>query len=291
MFKRFPCTARLAIAKNFGLWNYRRDEGSSGDTGLTDTFSRAFLQPKDEAPFVVLNPNASSGLIICCDHAGRKLPASLLDHGLPPAAMERHIASDIGAHDIARRLSERLDAVAICGTYSRLVIDLNRYPWDPAALVPVSDGTHIPFNQNVSSSERQARVDAIHRPYHNAIATAIDRVTATDRKAVLISVHTMTDQLTGGAWRPEAYAVLHAAHDPWLARAMLDWLPRHVSGVVGDNTPYSLDEGIDFTVPEHGFRRGIPTFMFEVRQDLVATRDDARTHADVLADGLQACMP
>ena len=243
------------------------------------------------APFVVLNPSASSSVVICCDHAGRGLPAGLNARDLPSGTMERHVAWDIGAHDIAERLTERLDAVAVCGTYSRLVLDLNRYPWDPSSLAPVSDGTDIPFNRDVSSPERQARVDAIHRPYHDAIAAELDRVTASARQPVLVSVHTMTDRLTGGALRSEAYAVLHSDRDPWLARAMLDWLARNAAGVVGDNTPYSLDIGIDFTVPEHGFRRGIPTFMFEVRQDLVATRDAARAHADVLADGLVACLP
>lgn len=261
-----------------------------GKQGLSDSFSRSFLQRGDQPPFVILNSQASSRVIVCGDHAGRAVPAVLQDRALPPAEMDRHIAWDIGAHHIAERLSERLAAVAVCGTYSRLVIDLNRYPWDPAALAAVSDGTRIPFNQDVSSPERQARVDAIHRPYHDAIAAEIDRVTATGRQPVLISVHTMTDQLAGGILRPEAYAVLHDARDSGLARAMLDWLRGNVVGVVGDNTPYSLDEGIDFTVPEHGFRRRIPTFMFEVRQDLVTTQDHARAHADVLADGLLACL-
>ena len=258
---------------------------------MTDPFRRSYLDPGDPPPFDILNPAARSAVVICCDHAGRAMPARLAQHGLPPGALDRHIGWDIGARDIAQRLSERLDAVAICGTYSRLVLDLNRYPWDPVALTPVSDGIPVSFNSAVSSPERQARVDAIHRPYHDAIAARLDRVATSGRQLVLISVHTMTDQLAGGAWRPQAYAVLHHPHDPHLSRAMLDWLAGHVTETVGDNVPYALDEGIDFTVPEHGFRRGIPSFMFEVRQDLVATRTTARAHADVLADGLLTCLP
>ena len=256
---------------------------------MTNTFCR-FLQSEDAPPFSVLNPQAASNLVICCDHAGRRLPLALADHGLPDGTLDRHVAWDIGAFDITERLSERLDAVAVCGTYSRLVIDLNRYPWDPAALAPISDATPIPFNSHVASPDRQARVDALHRPYHDAIAAELDRIAASGRTPVLISVHTMTDRMAGGAWRPQEYAVLHHSFDQWLTQAMLAWLSRHVSAVVGNNIPYALDEGIDFTVPEHGFRRRIPTFMFEIRQDLVATREDARIRADVLADGLLFCL-
>jgi predicted N-formylglutamate amidohydrolase len=42
---------------------------------------------------------------------------------------------------------------------------------------------------------------------------------------------------------------------------------------VGENEPYRITDAGDFTVPVQGDARGIPTALFEVRQDLIA--DDA----------------
>ena len=61
-------------------------------------------------------------------------------------ALSRHIAWDIGAAELTRRLADRLDAPAVLAGYSRLVIDLNRQPGDPQSILEVSDGVVIPGN-------------------------------------------------------------------------------------------------------------------------------------------------
>ena len=250
-----------------------------------------FLRPGDPPPVEVLNAGATSGIVICCDHAGRALPTELRSSGLSQTDLARHIAWDIGARDIAGQLALRLNAVAVCGTYSRLVVDLNRYPWETAAMPEVSDGTRIPFNQALDNAQRHIRIEAIHRPYHAVIEKEIARGKNLGCAPALISVHTMTDQLNGGALRSESYAVLWSDRDAELSLAMLKWLRAQGGDVVGDNTPYSLEEGIDFSVPEHAFRHGIPSFMFELRQDLVASLQAARKRADVIAEGLLTCLP
>ena len=81
--------------------------------------------------------------------------------------------------------------------------------------------------------------------------------------------------------RPEAFTVCWGLDDR-MAAPVLERMRATDGIVVGDNHPYGLDIGEDFTVPEHAMRRGLAHLQFEVRQDLVATRDDARRWADLV---------
>ncbi|HVW70739.1 MAG TPA: N-formylglutamate amidohydrolase, partial [Steroidobacteraceae bacterium] len=57
---------------------------------------------------------------------------------------------------------------------------------------------------------------------------------------------------------------------------------------VGDNLPYALEVGADFTTPEHAMARGLAHVQIEFRQDLVAGPDEATRWADLLHDALLA---
>ncbi|MHB8286182.1 MAG: N-formylglutamate amidohydrolase, partial [Caulobacteraceae bacterium] len=86
------------------------------------------LTPADPSPVTVHDADSASPFLIVCDHAGRRVPERLGDLGLPAAEFDRHIAWDIGAAGLSRLLGQRLGACVIEQTYSRLVIDCNRWP-------------------------------------------------------------------------------------------------------------------------------------------------------------------
>jgi len=208
--------------------------------------------------------------VLVCDHAGRATPASLKRLGLPEAAFDQHIAWDIGALNLARRLSDILDATLIHQTYSRLVIDCNRAPDHPGAIVAVSDGWVIPGNEALNAGEIDERVRAIHTPYHRAIAEVLDTRAAAGHPTLLICVHSFTPEMAGQR-RPWHVGVLHGPNSPACA-ALLDLLRREEGLTVGDNEPYAMD-GTDYTAPLHAWARGADVVEIEVRQDLIA--DDA----------------
>jgi len=232
-------------------------------------------------PVVVANPGSRSPFLVICDHAGRKTPKALGAMGLAPDEFERHIAWDIGAGALALQMGDALDACVIRQTYSRLVIDCNRAPDRPDAIVAVSDGTRIPANEHLDVAAVAARVEEIHMPYHRRIAEELDLRAALGVSTFVVSIHSFTPVMTG-AVRPWHLGVLHLGDSP-LSRAMLATLAQAEPDlVVGDNEPYAMD-GIDYTIPLHAQGRGLDYLELEVRQDLIAEAEGQARMADLLS--------
>jgi predicted N-formylglutamate amidohydrolase len=151
-----------------------------------------------------INPAGGSRILLLCDHATNTVPADVAggDLGLPPEEMARHIAWDIGAAGVTEALAGLLDAAAILTCFSRLVIDPNRGEDDPTLVMRLYDGTIIPANRAIGPAEVERRLDAYHRPYHRAVAGAIDRLAAAGRAPALVAIHSFTPRLWGRAPRP-----------------------------------------------------------------------------------------
>jgi predicted N-formylglutamate amidohydrolase len=224
--------------------------------------------------------------LLTCEHAGRAFPRRLGRLGLPEAETLRHIAWDIGIGAVGRQLSLLLNAAVILQTYSRLVIDCNRDPKVPSSIPEISEATEIPGNHSLGEAERAARVDAIFRPYHDAIAAALDRRAAADRASVLVALHSFTPVFKGVS-RPWHVAVLFN-RDPRLAHALAELLRADGSLMVGENEPYRVSDLTDYTVPVHGERRGLPHVEIEIRQDLITKPAGQREWAERLARLLPA---
>ena len=84
----------------------------------------------------VLNEHGRSDIVLLCEHASNHMPAEYGRLGLEASHLQRHIAWDIGAAEVTRLLSARLDAPAFLSGYSRLLIDLNR-PLGTLGSIPV----------------------------------------------------------------------------------------------------------------------------------------------------------
>jgi predicted N-formylglutamate amidohydrolase len=235
-------------------------------------------------PFLTLSGDYGGGLVIICDHASNVVPSELGDLGLPPVELVRHIAWDIGAAGIAEILAQRFHAPAvICGT-SRLVIDCNRKPDDPASIPEVSDGTAIPANRNLTVSQRTYRVAHWFTPYHDAIEATLRSALATGVEPVLLSVHSMTDVMRGVA-RPWPVAISWH-RDERLSRPMIAALQRRITERVGDNQPYDLDPKEDYSTPAHAMARGLKHIQVEFRQDLVGDATGQTHWAAIFGDAL-----
>ncbi len=223
------------------------------------------LEIDEPAPVKMSNPGGASPFVLIGDHAGRAIPRFLDGLGLEPAALDLHIAWDIGVSALGARLSPMLDAPFIEQVYSRLVIDCNRKPGAADRAPAVSDSVVVPGNVQLSDADLAARVRAIYDPYRDAIGNALDA--RADRRTFLVSLHSFTPVMRGFA-RPWRMGVVHRG-DSALSWRMLSLLKAELGDAAGDNLPYAMD-GTDNTVPLHADPRGLDYLELEVRQDLLA---------------------
>ncbi|MDJ0277085.1 N-formylglutamate amidohydrolase [Sphingomonas sp. 2R-10] len=202
-------------------------------------------------------PGGDTGLLLLCDHASAWVPD---DIAIPPHLLTLHVGVDIGAGLLTRALSQALDAPAILGTVSRLVIDLHRQSDHPGLIPELSDGHAIPANVG---ADRAARIARFHAPYHAAIRAQVRR----DRPRLIVAIHSFTPALeTDGIARPWEAGILYGRDDR-AARLAIDWL-RTQEIVTGDQEPYS-GRILNATLDRHAEGQGIPSLSVEIRNDLI----------------------
>lgn len=231
----------------------------------------------------VLGPDRSGPWVIVCDHASNRVPLEIGGGslGLTACEMTRHIAWDVGAAGATRALAGALDAPAVLGRFSRLVIDNNRGEDDPTLLMRLYDGTIVPANRHADGAERARRLALFHRPYH----AVLERLAARPG-AALVSIHSYTPQLKGRGPRPWHVGVLSAG-DRRLADPLLARLRAGSDLCVGDNQPYGGHLPGD-SVDRHALRHGRPNVLIELRSDLIRTPGDQAAWGARLAPLLAA---
>jgi predicted N-formylglutamate amidohydrolase len=218
--------------------------------------------------------------LITCDHASNRVP-DWIDGGslgIDAADMQRHIAWDVGAAGVTRALAQALDSPAILSDFSRLVIDPNRGEDDPTLVMKLYDGTIIPANRHVDAVEVMRRLDALHRPYHDAYA----RLAARRPDTVIVAIHSFTPCLRGRAPRPWQIGVLYSHLDERLSRRLIDRLMQEPDLCVGDNEPYSGHLPGD-AIDRHALMPGRLNTLIEVRNDLITTPAQQQAWAQRLA--------
>lgn len=234
----------------------------------------------DEAAFERLPGDVGTGWLLLCDHASNRIPAELGDLGMKAEELDRHIAYDIGAAAVTRRLAARLDAPAVLSRFSRLVIDPNRGPDDPTLIMRLSDGAVVPGNARIGQTEIARRVQRYYAPYDQAISDAIAAALAEGTPPAIVSIHSFTPTWRGIA-RPWHAGILWD-RDPRLAPPLIEALSADSTLTVGDNEPYSGQLHGD-TMHRHGTKRGFAHALIEIRQDLIADTSGAEAWADRLA--------
>ena len=56
------------------------------------------------------------------------------------------------------------------------------------------------------------------------------------------------------------------------------------------NEPYAVDDLLDYTIPVHGERRGVPHVLIEVRNDQIANSKGVETWSALLAQALAGAV-
>ncbi len=229
-------------------------------------------------PFEIIGADRPGRWLVACDHATNIIPDWVHggDLGLPEADMGRHIAYDIGAAGVTRKLAAALDSPAILSRFSRLVCDPNRGEDDPTIMMRLYDGTIIPGNRDADDAEKEERLQRLYRPYHAAYADLANKIT----NPLICAVHSFTPRLLGRHPRPWEIGVLYGDDDR-LAIPFMEAC-RAEGWCTGDNQPYAGHLPGD-AVDRHALQHGRPNVLIELRQDLIADEAGQNLWANRLA--------
>lgn len=179
-------------------------------------------------------PGHGVRLLLTCEHGGHRVPAAYRSlFASEPELLSSHRGFDAGALTVARSLSRALGAELVAATTTRLLVDLNRSPHNPAV-----------FSEPSRSLPRAARARLLaryHRPHWGRVRASI----AAHRGTTLhVAVHSFTP-VWKGARRRFAVGILY---DPGrigerrTARAWQRRLREQMPGLgVRRNAPYRGD--------------------------------------------------
>ena len=209
-----------------------------------------------------------SALVLASPHSGQWFPpAFLAEARLPVSALRRLEDAHIGA---LLRESASQGLPLLEATHARAVIDLNRAAdeYDPSmiagqlalpaavservrrgyGLFPRLAGTGQPIHgARIPAAILQARIEALHRPWHLALESGLADAARSHGHAVLLDMHSMPS-LEG--FRP-AQLVLGDRRGTSAAPALVNWLDEAFAAeglMVARNDPYAGG----YTTERHG---------------------------------------
>lgn len=232
-----------------------------------------------------INREIIADIILVCDHAVNDVPPGI-SLGLTAEQMQDHIALDIGAAEVTRRIAALMKIPAILAKTSRLVIDCNRHEQDASLVPKISDNTLIPGNQNLEHKDITARIAAFYDPFHSAIDRQIKRHLAAGKRPLVMAVHSFTPIYQGSRRSVDVGFLWNK--DPRLAQAMIGLFERETDLIVGDNIPYS-GKDLYHTMEIHGAKRGLAQTTLEIRNDHLRKAADIEAWSRLLADMLDEC--
>lgn len=250
------------------------------DVPLTKTIY-TLLNASDGAPVAITNPTGNSPVLLICEHASLRIPASLDALGLDTNSAKSHVAWDPGAMAVSEMLSQQLNATLISARFSRLVYDCNRPPASAEATRDTSEVFNIPGNRDIPTEQRAARVDEIYNPFVDTIQNYIATEIANGRPPVLVTIHSFTPVYFGKI-REVELGVLHDT-DTRLADEMLA-IPSEMN--MQRNQPYGPQDEVTHTLRLHALPNGLLNVMIEIRNDLLADKAGQQAVADDLANRL-----
>lgn len=215
-------------------------------------------------------------IFLTCEHASQRLPEPYRFPEADQHLIGTHWAYDLGARELTLELADALDASAVLSRFSRLLIDPNREEDHPDLLRSVAEGKPVALNQHVTAQERERRVKAYYRPFHEAIDAELSAVAA----PVLLSVHSFTPVYEGQVRKVELGVLFN--REEAAARELGRALEREFDGVAY-NEPWSGKVGLIFSAESHAERHGRCALELEIRQDLAEKPDYRARLVQVLA--------
>jgi len=224
----------------------------------------------------IINSNSDVPILILCEHASASLPDETEDNlGLSLELMSSHNACDLGARELAITCTKNLKCTAILGIYSRLWIDLNRKEDSENLIIKEVEDSPIKANKNLTSKDKEHRLNNYYRPFHTICRKNIERINAVSKKnPLVVTIHSFTRKIKGETIpRPWDIGLLYNkdknTHD--IFNYYLS--SKYESNLIGHNQPYNLK---DFSIPIESLanEKNCPHIAIEICDDKLESSED-----------------
>ena len=251
------------------------------------------LTDSEGAAAELINPNGKTPIVLVCEHASNFIPASLDNLGLDSEALLSHAAWDIGAYEMACKISELLDAPLVASRISRLVYDCNRSPESGIGIPSKSEKIEVPGNKNLSEDEINDRVKNVYEPFHDLLDKTVNdpkRLALSEQHETptIITLHSFTP-IYFDEVRTVEIGLLHDKDDR-LAKPMMREALKQTNLKVEFNSPYSPSDNVMHTVNRHATKKGFMNVMIEVKNDLLSNSSDINSIAFALSEMIKASL-
>ena len=247
-------------------------------------------------PFIRIGPEAPlSPVVLSVPHAGRAYSPALLRASRLPRTLLVSLEDRLVDRLVWRAVAT--GATALIARSPRAEIDLNRderevdaamiAPPPPAANVVPSPRTRgglglIPariggagsiWRGRISAAELMRRIEAIHRPYHSALAEALETARRRFGIAVLLDCHSMPPRGSGEDRGGEAEIVFGDLHGASIAHHYLEAAIGAAEGA-GFSTARNMPYAGGYITARHGRpEAGIHALQIEIDRALYLTPD------------------
>ena len=183
----------------------------------------------------VINPAGMGRFVVVCEHASSFIPDQYNNLGLAAKARKSHVAWDPGAIEVARGLSEILDAPLVTSRISRLLYDCNRPPTAKNAIPERSEAFDIKGNVNLTKDQLNERSEKFYFPFRNALSECLGSHSRRVGSSILVTIHTFTPIYLGRK-RFVDVGIVHDS-DNRMADGMLNSLKKSTKMKVERNQP------------------------------------------------------
>jgi predicted N-formylglutamate amidohydrolase len=244
------------------------------------------MQGLEQSSAELINPQGTSDVLLVCEHASHYIPENFANLGLSEAERLSHIGWDIGAANMARALSEMLDASLVLQRYSRLLYDCNRPPSEASAVPLLSEVTEIPGNKELTLEQWDYRVAHIYRPFHAEIEQQIATRKALGRHTTLVTIHSFTPLFKGQKRSVQLGVICHEGNA--FAKAFYEHVRQQGGLDIRMNEPYGPSDPVLHLVTRHGDDQQLANVMLEVRNDLIVDAAGQQAWARTVAATLKS---
>jgi predicted N-formylglutamate amidohydrolase len=251
---------------------------SDATAKVDDITSDITISGGQQSAVGVLNASGCGNVLLLCEHASNFIPSEYDNLGISQTDSETHIAWDIGALELAKVISVKLDAPLVASNVSRLVYDCNRSSDANDAIVVCADCVIIPTNQALSEAQRQHRVDSVYQPFRRTVEQLLRHRRTQSQVTIIVTIHSFTS-VFNNKFRDVEIGLLHDS-DSRLADAMLSNAALISPRIVKRNEPYGPTDNVTHSLKIYGIEHNLANVMIEVRNDLLSTTDEITKRAE-----------